>query len=302
MRTVVNSAEVFHLWANEAQSSARNSGDSVSFNGSEVRSYSTVIGKIVRNAAGERAYLLNLSSYSITTSSKHQGPMRQAVPRGETVFTFTGLSHGDGFPSLPNLLLLKIEEIGKQAETVKKARSNRPYAEVRLTEKIEEAVNFCNFFGLDVPPVLSDATPETVSAAVLTIRENAKRLENERIAKRDSDAKVHLDEWLSGLRSMVYGLRYQYMRVKDSNIETTSGAVVPVAQVKRFVPVMLAVLDALPEVPAADTLARFGLSFDGTVKFGPYSLTEIDAKGTVTVGCHRFEASEIRRIAALLTA
>ena len=85
MRRIFPSREVYHLWANERQSEARNAGDTVSFHGMSAYSYAAEIGRIVKREGGRKAFFVNTHSYSVTTS-KHQSYLRRAIPSIFPVF------------------------------------------------------------------------------------------------------------------------------------------------------------------------------------------------------------------------
>lgn len=81
----MNNSMVAHLWANEKQESAN--GSNFYFEGESIYSYGRhfEVGRIVRNKRGEKAYLINDTYYSSTTS-KHQYYVREAIPTGSKVF------------------------------------------------------------------------------------------------------------------------------------------------------------------------------------------------------------------------
>lgn len=73
----MNNSMVAHLWAHEQEESAN--GSNFYFEGESIYSYGRhfEIGRIVRNKRGEKAYLINDTYYSSTTS-KHQYYVREA--------------------------------------------------------------------------------------------------------------------------------------------------------------------------------------------------------------------------------
>ena len=81
----MNNSMVAHLWANEKRESAN--GSNFYFEGESIYSYGRhfEVGRIVRNKRGEKAYLINDTYYSSTTS-KHQYYVREAIPTGSKVF------------------------------------------------------------------------------------------------------------------------------------------------------------------------------------------------------------------------
>jgi hypothetical protein len=67
-----------HLWAHKAQDNARNSKDSVSFRGAELKSYWLTIGHIVPDAKGKDVALI-LNKYSSTTTQHHISMAHRAI-------------------------------------------------------------------------------------------------------------------------------------------------------------------------------------------------------------------------------
>jgi hypothetical protein len=77
-RHVVNSDQVMHLWAHKAQDYAKNSKDSVSFQGAELKSYWLTIGHIVPDSKGNDVALI-LNEYSSTTTQHHISMAHSAI-------------------------------------------------------------------------------------------------------------------------------------------------------------------------------------------------------------------------------
>lgn len=92
----MNNSMVAHLWANEKQESAH--GSNFYFEGESIYSYGRhfEVGRIVRNKRGEKAYLINDTYYSSTTS-KHQYYVREWRENGVIIgitFQFNVRSKG----------------------------------------------------------------------------------------------------------------------------------------------------------------------------------------------------------------
>lgn len=81
MRTIVNSREVAHLWAHQAQDHARNSGGTVKFQEKVIYSYGHhfPIAAFVTDMRGEEVILFTTRTYGVTTA-KHCGYVRSAIP------------------------------------------------------------------------------------------------------------------------------------------------------------------------------------------------------------------------------
>lgn len=123
----MNNSMVAHLWANEKQESAN--GSNFYFEGESIYSYGRhfEVGRIVRNKRGEKAYLINDTYYSSTTS-KHQYYVREAIPTGSKVFYVEcNISYCIG-----NMLFVTnmLECIKDAIEKYKKARTELSYRDV----------------------------------------------------------------------------------------------------------------------------------------------------------------------------
>lgn len=125
----MNNSMVAHLWAHEQEESAN--GSNFYFEGESIYSYGRhfEIGRIARNKRGEKAYLINDTYYSSTTS-KHQYYVREAIPTGSKVFYVEcNISYCIG-----NMLFVTnmLESIKDAIEKYKKARTELSYRDVCL--------------------------------------------------------------------------------------------------------------------------------------------------------------------------
>lgn len=122
----MNNSMVAHLWANEKRESAN--GSNFYFKGESIYSYGRhfEVGRIVRNKRGEKAYLINDTYYSSTTS-KHQYYVREAIPTGSKVF-FVGYN----ISNTGNMAFVtgRLESIKDAIEKYKFARTELPYQNV----------------------------------------------------------------------------------------------------------------------------------------------------------------------------
>jgi hypothetical protein len=78
------SNEIAHVWANEGAPVGK-CPSSMSFDGPAFYSYRTVIARILKNKAGERAYVLDVATFSPSTSG-HQNHVRAAIAQGAKKF------------------------------------------------------------------------------------------------------------------------------------------------------------------------------------------------------------------------
>lgn len=142
----MNNSMVAHLWANEKQESAY--GSNFYFEGESIYSYGRhfEVGRIVRNKRGEKAYLINDTYYSSTTS-KHQYYVREAIPTGSKVFYVEcNMSYCIG-----NMLFVTnmLESIKDAIEKYKKARTELSYRDI--WETFKNLMDYIEFFDMGTP-------------------------------------------------------------------------------------------------------------------------------------------------------
>lgn len=142
----MNNSMVAHLWANEKQESAN--GSNFYFEGESIYSYGRhfEVGRIVRNKRGEKAYLINDTYYSSTTS-KHQYYVREAIPTGSKVFYVEcNISYCIG-----NMLFVTnmLECIKDAIEKYKKARTELSYRDV--WGNFKNLMDYIEFFDMGTP-------------------------------------------------------------------------------------------------------------------------------------------------------
>lgn len=288
MRTRVNNSEVYHLWANEAQSFA--SSNNCSFNGDSANSYGACIGRIVRNEKGEKAYLVSNRSYSVTTSG-HQSMLRRAIPPGFPVFCVNCVTDGTD-----TILRNMMERIPVLADKAKRARSNKPYILQELSEQVNSIKKFAEFFSLSTP-FISDDIKTTIS----NCKEALYRIEQERIRKaqeaeerREREAKESIEKWINGEDVYIgYGWKYAYLRVKGDTVQTTFGAMVPLDHVQKSAKYVLVLIEKAKSTQEEQYPTK-------EIRFGHYKLNGVTKNGEVIVGCHFFREDEIKRFARVI--
>jgi hypothetical protein len=306
-RTVVSSREVYHLWANQVQDSARNSSNSVSFCGKSAYSYRAEIARIVQHK-GKTAVLFADRSWSITTSG-HQSAIRRASSHLPTLCALD-LDRTPG--EQRNYFAERIRE-----HTVKTATARRGASQAKWLRELEfwisKANAYCTFYGLR-PFVL----PADFNAELARIKEQeaklAKKREKESAAKREKQerefqeqkalASVQLRKWMDGEEFDETGIdspswtpercaRYfsgDFMRVEGEEVVTTQGVRVSSKLVRR------AARFIVPHVH----LGTAWIANGEQCNVGGYHVRSIAADGTVQIGCHTFDRGEVLRMASVL--
>ena len=227
-------SKVAHLWANQLQDEARNSGNFY-FNGKTIYSYGShfPIAKHVTNEGGENAVLFTKRGYSNTTS-KHIAVTRQAANHLNVIkCDIPTASHQENFNGW------KIEA---ELTAAKLPKAKKPEKYLNELDAISrEANNYAQFFGIEIPAILG---------AILSIKDKNEWtayhdqktaiLEAERLKKEAELKKQHkkaLTEWKAGKTSRLYvRIQTDYLRVNQeaARIETTQAVQIPMELAKRL--------------------------------------------------------------------
>jgi hypothetical protein len=319
--------EVVHFWANQVQAEGR--GSNISFQGTKLYSYFTCIADILPTGTVVWSY----RTYSMTTTCKHQGPARYAANHRASVWCYdptasaaTNMQHERQEVAQ---LLLKAEKAyaTKKDGTQSVASKNK---QDKLRGEVLRVANRANAYlaamqaaglGLDVHALdinnmglLLDEL-KAAEAARETARQADRARRAQENARQEAEAVEVLAEWrqggnrTAGLHALPVALRLvRRMKVhKEAQVgpsvppiapedciivETSHGAEIPVEDAKRLWPLLLRVRNGNgPWVCDPRSKER---------KLGPYTLNEISADGSIRVGCHQIDFSEIEKIAEQL--
>jgi hypothetical protein len=258
---------IAHLWANQLQDEARNSGNFY-FNGKTIYSYGRhfPIAKHIEKD-GERAVLFTTRGYSNTTA-RHISVVRQAANHLNVIKCYNpNATHDENFESWKT-----------EAELVaaKLPNAKKPEKYLNELEYINSQANkYAQFFGLELPAILS---------TILSIKDkneyNAYHdqktaiLEAERLKREAELKKQHkkaLAEWKAGKTHRLYTrIETDYLRVNEeaARIETTQAVQIPMELGKRL----------------------YNSIKENTLKVGDkvlnFEVNEVGAK--VKIGCHTF--------------
>jgi hypothetical protein len=290
VKRVHSSHMVCHLWANQSQDEARNSGRTLYFEGDTIFSYGAhfPIARIVSNRRGERAVLFNPATYSVTTSC-HQG-MARSASRHLPQFTVPNfverrVPHADNVRYYRN-------RIKDAALALCRSRNQKAWRVDVLERLVAEANAYATFFGLRTRfQVPSD---QEVQAALTKARQEAehrRRQEQERKRRALEEAQEAIEQWRAGKDvSVPWHVEDVFLRVKEKDgdrvVETSKGAIVPLAHAVRLVP-----------------LIRSGTPYEHnghSIHVGQFRIDQIDAEGNVRAGCHFIKRAEMERLAAQL--
>lgn len=152
MKTVFTDlSTIAHLWANQTQTTARNSSSNFYFDSNVIYSYGRhfPIAKHITNEAGEHAILFTTRSYSLTTS-KHVSIVWQAANHKNIIHCFNPEStHDENL----NSWLYEAERI---AANLLKAKKPEKYLS-ELSYVNDKVNKYVSFFNLPIPEKLQAA-------------------------------------------------------------------------------------------------------------------------------------------------
>ena len=281
MRRIFPSREVYHLWANERQSEARNAGDTVSFHGMSAYSYAAEIGRIVKREGGRKAFFVNTHSYSVTTS-KHQSYLRRAIPSIFPVFRVPSMDFiGNHDAMLEHYAAQTAELEGK----IKRARTHKDTHLHYMQMVQEELEAYCRFYDLaSMGAFAPDAEKyrELMEAAQARLKQaREERAERERIERADDARRWRAGEFVPN----IYYHPDTMLRIIGEQggpaVQTSRGATVPLVAARRMV-----------------ALWRAGRELAGK-RIGGYIVRRFDGN-VLEVGCHRIDVGEMARFAELV--
>lgn len=308
----VGSVNPYHLWAHQtyaqygtSENWARSSN--TSFEGNGASSYSTVIARRFevtqgkgKNASQVPVFLMSNRDYSVTTA-KHKSFMRSACRNLGELFEVPNIGNYGTVPTesghKENVDYL-VNELAEELARIKRARKYT--SEARALTIREQISSYVSLFSLPKKWLPKDATLDGLVKRSAEIKAQEAKEERERAKKAVLEAQKDLTKWLAGERVYreLYNLTYAYLRVKPTGesfslsdvVETSRRADVPMAHIARVLPIIMR------QVRTGTVWARNG----STIRLGYYQLDAISADGTVKVGCHVFQKTEILRFAEIV--
>jgi hypothetical protein len=276
---------VAHLWANRAQSDARNGRGNLYFHNETIYSYGShfPIARWVNFKGKPSVVFLTVSRYSNTTTG-HISIVCAAIPPGFDVFEVPevqGLNHKANLKSYR-------ERIDKLALRASRARISAKWYADKCRELCAEANKYAKLFKLKarfkVPN--NKALGEICRKARNADRRYAAKLKRAKAA-RLAELAPQAEQWNRGERdSMSFEWPDVMLRVRGSRLQTSKGAAVDLESAKRL----------LPLIRAGKVWKRNGEQ----IAVGDFQLDSIDEAGNVEIGCHLVKRAEIDRIAAQL--
>jgi hypothetical protein len=284
MKTVFKSTEIAHVWAHESAPHGRNRGNE-SFDGRSYYSYSTEIARIIERK-GQKAYLLNITSYSVTTSS-HQHGVAMAIPKNAIIFEIGDFGRGVSLNNVTGSMLFdySIQRAAQCADKATRARTNKDWHLVEQANWIKQAKQVCAFFGLCRK--VDDKVIERLQDRIAREKRRQAKLAKECQAKLEKENAATIGKWLKGENVYFpWNIERVYLRRIGEEMETSRGVRVPIQDAKRAYQFVCKHKD--------DAWRRNGQQFS----IGNYQLDSVNNAGVIA-GCHRVTWDEIDRFAKL---
>lgn len=291
MRQVYNNSMVAHLWAHQSQDAARTATGSFYFSGDTIYSYGShfPIARIVKRR-GRTVVLFTTQNYSVTTSGHKSMALRACSHL--RVFHVP-----DVRSSRPRVCFESYRRRLIECQLrFARARTNKPYIFSQMQDLAKEANEFAELFGLKSRLTIGGEEDMAKESAALRRRYDKKRdQEREKreraIAEWREQVENKLEEWTRGgdlSYSEFYGLPTR-LRIKDSKLETSLGAEVPLEHAIKC----YRILKKLRQ--RHETYQHNG----HTIHLGHFRLDSLDENGTVRAGCHEVAWEEIERVAKI---
>jgi hypothetical protein len=194
---------------------------------------------------------------------------------------------GDGISHEDNLRFYA-DEIQEAAITARRARSQRDWKAARVTELVEEANAYSQWFSLRTRfKVPSDTKLKTL---IETARQEAQRRREEEKRRREERLKEMqeaIEKWQAGDERvrLPWDCPDIFLRVRGEIVQTSRGAEVPLAHAVKILPI----------VRSGQTYEHNGHS----IHLGHFRIDKIDQHG-LKAGCHFIKREEIERLAQTL--
>jgi hypothetical protein len=297
-KVFTSSSQVYHLWANQSQdearqgggigfgwrSSSRGAGSRAFFHGVSAYSYGMhyEVGRIVEYN-GVKLGIVNNSGYSSTTG-KHVNECYSALdglmPRikATTFDVFEALLENQ--ESLISVIMNTFNSL--------KFRSIEALEYYINAEGVGEFNTLCRTLGhpelvLNIPKEFLDLVREHIQIRLDRQKELDATAEIRREAKRAADLvknQASIEQWKRGeirATAFISSIRPMLIRVKDSTVQTSAGAEVPLN-------------DAITLLKAVESnKVKIGM------KVGSFTFDSIK-NGIVKIGCHTFKVDDAKQV------
>ena len=308
MKKVIETREVAHVWANQLQDEARNSGNNFYFRGNTIYSYGSHFPIAVHYNG---VVLFTLRGYSNTTA-KHISYTRSAVSHKDLVYCDNPQDSANGFHD--GSINHWMEQIELNLQALQKAKKPEKYLSEIDRIKSEMKV-YTDLFGVtlsDTQTKILNISDKSQYAELLKTRAEAiAAQEKKEIAARkrmlkdgqklygeyrsaywnyqETEFKKNLTRYQrQALDQYHYSLNYHtLLRTDGETVETSKGMKMPVQVAKRYFSFYQRIVN------------NGGCDGNCNYKMLDYEVTKASEFGLV-IGCHSIPASEITHLAEQL--
>jgi hypothetical protein len=236
MKTVYNNDMVCHIWANQSQDNARNSNNTIFFEGRQLFSYrrSFKIGEIITAPNGEEWFFINDNKYSNTTAKHIISAFRATNSVNKIRVNMQHPIFGMSYFGSHNVH--KCEQYLKDymESLLKEQTRARSYTWIISTINIVHLTykRFCEAFGLEFTSLEQMAYYNEARAKADLIGEKQRvKKEKEKEKEQQNLAKWLRHEYNKTIYNVPVHLR---LSRDDQSIETTRGASVPIPHALRL--------------------------------------------------------------------
>lgn len=285
MKKVVSTEQVAHLWANQLQTEATNSGRNFYFKDETIYSYGTHF-PIAKHTGLNDTILFTTRDYSNTTAKqKHVVSLASSHLNKIYCYNPEG-THEENF----NQYEIQAENI---AHKLTKAKKPEIYL-TQLLDLFETVQKYATFFDINIPSGLLDILNIATTTQAKELIES-KKIEKEEKEKRKQEQQAKkliqdLIDWRNFEKQSLHnnsGCDYLRYNKETNRIETSQGIEIPVIIAKKFY------------FELVDKLNAGGCLTCDNLQVLEYTVREVN-QNFVKIGCHTIQWSEINNMAKFL--
>lgn len=285
---------VCHAWAHDTDTYPSNHGGTLYAENATLYSYGPHYPIATRHRS--RSVILFCSERSTVTTEKQKTIARRAIPPKYKVLDVIDVNacaeHAHGM----NLRDIT-ERFNQSLEKAARARVNADWHLSQANRLREMFIDYRNAFADEItgnyvaPPLPRNLAD--IKKRIAKANAEKRKAERAKEKQRQIDNAKKIKAWVAGEKVHLPMLKTVYMRVNGDYIETSHGAMFPVA-------------DALKALPFILNCVKHGWSYIGRndtgngYMLGHYKIDTISRTGTVVAGCHTVKLEQIKQAAKML--
>lgn len=294
MKTVLNTSEVAHYFANQLQDNARNANNSFYFN-RDYKNLLTIysygqhfpIARFSKDSNGNDILFFTLRNYSNTTA-KHINKVYAATNHIKKVYCYLQSWETDtieaSFKAWEN-------NINQNLKSLSTARKPETYI-LNIQRELQQVNEFCKVLNIEpskeLKELINSINNNTFNDILASKAEIIAKENKERKEKEAKEALIELNKWKNFELCEMYKIRksnFDYLRYyKETNqIETTQSVIIDYSDAKNL---YRYITNLLP------TLAKNEKKIIQGINISHYRVNSISTK-EVKIGCHTITIKEI---------